>query len=58
MGYNGSGGLMQASGDIFAYELLAKFPVVKSYHFCFTLVPWESNNNNNKNNNNNSYMSS
>ena len=37
MGYNGSGGLKQASGDIFVYELLARCPMVKSYHSCFTL---------------------
>ena len=27
------GGLKQALGDIFIYELLAKCPMVKSYHF-------------------------
>ena len=39
------GGLKQALGDIFIHELLAKCPMVKSYHLCFTLIPWESKNN-------------
>ena len=33
------------SGVIFVYELSAKCPMVKSYHLCFTLIPWESKSN-------------
>ena len=38
MGHNEPGGVSK-SGDSFVYELLAKLPMIKSYHFCFNLIP-------------------